>query len=43
MEAIPAQVLIGLALQDDQIGFSEPGVAIASASHETQYARLFRS
>ena len=43
MEAIPAQVLIGLALQDDRIGFSEPGVAIASASHETQYARLFRS
>lgn len=43
MEAIPAQVLVGLALQDDEVGFSEPGVAISSACHETQYARLFRS
>jgi len=32
----------GLALADESIGFSEPGLAIASALHESQYARLFR-
>ena len=33
----------GLALADDAIGASAPGVALASARHETQYTRLFRS
>ena len=28
---------------DDEIGFAMPGLAIASALHETQYTRLFRS
>jgi urease accessory protein len=30
-------------LDEDRIGMSLPGVAIASARHETQYTRLFRS
>lgn len=30
-------------LADDQIGSSSPALAIASAQHETQYTRLFRS
>jgi urease accessory protein len=33
----------GLALDDDEIGFSAPGLAVAGALHETQYSRLFRS
>ncbi|MBI3774682.1 MAG: urease accessory protein UreF [Gammaproteobacteria bacterium] len=33
----------GLALHDDDIGFSAPGLAVAGALHETQYSRLFRS
>jgi urease accessory protein len=32
-----------LALTDDEIGASTPALAIASANHETQYTRLFRS
>ena len=31
------------ACRDDEIGASLPGLAIASALHETQYTRLFRS
>jgi urease accessory protein len=30
-------------LDDDEIGASLPGVALASSWHETQYSRLFRS
>ncbi len=30
-------------LADDEIGASQPGVALASSWHETQYSRLFRS
>ncbi len=33
----------GLALKDEEIGFLAPGQAMASALHETQYARLFCS
>ena len=40
---IPRCVSDGLALEDAEVGASEPGLAIASALHETQYARLFRS
>jgi len=40
---IPRLAAEGCALADDAIGFSEPGLAIASALHESQYARLFRS
>lgn len=32
-----------LTLTDDQLGPILPGVALASAQHETQYSRLFRS
>jgi urease accessory protein len=41
--AIPAAVETGLSLSDDQIGMSAPGLGIASALHESQYSRLFRS
>jgi len=40
---IPQLVEQGLALSDDDIGFATPGLAVASAHHETQYSRLFRS
>ncbi len=33
----------GLALPEEAIGGTAPGVAIASSLHETQYSRLFRS
>ena len=42
-DAIPAAVDKGLQLSDDQIGMSAPGLGIASALHESQYSRLFRS
>ena len=42
-QAIPDAVAIGLALQDEDIGALAPGLGIASALHETQYSRLFRS
>ena len=42
-EDIPAAVASAAALRDDEIGASLPGLAIASALHETQYTRLFRS
>jgi urease accessory protein len=42
-EAIPAAVATGLALADDEVGALAPGLGIASALHETQYSRLFRS
>jgi urease accessory protein len=40
---IPGVVDRGLALPDEEIGFGAPALAIASALHETQYSRLFRS
>lgn len=40
---VPSIVRNGLALTDDQIGMTSPGLAIVAAQHETQYARLFRS
>jgi urease accessory protein len=42
-QRIPAVVIAGLALGDDDIGQGAPGLAIASALHETQYSRIFRS
>lgn len=42
-EPLAAAVASGLALADDEIGGSLPSLAIASALHETQYTRLFRS
>ena len=43
IEMIPDQVLIGSSLEDEEIGYTSPGQGIASALHETQYTRLFRS
>lgn len=33
----------GLACEDEDLGFTVPGLAIASAAHETLYSRVFRS
>lgn len=43
IEEIPHSVEHGLALMDDEIGAAAQGLGIASALHETQYTRLFRS
>jgi len=43
IEMIPDQVSTGLSLNDEEIGYTAPGQGIASALHETQYTRLFRS
>ena len=40
---IPDAVQLGLSLGDDDIGVASQGLGIASALHETQYSRLFRS
>lgn len=40
---IPPLVNAAQALRDDQLGIGAPAVALASAWHETQYSRLFRS
>lgn len=40
---IPAAVAQALALTDGELGQQLPGMALASALHETQYSRLFRS
>jgi urease accessory protein len=42
-ERLPAVVERALVIEDDDIGAGAPALAIASASHETQYTRLFRS
>jgi urease accessory protein len=41
--AIPATVARATALDDDDIASFAPGLALASARHESQYSRLFRS
>jgi urease accessory protein len=40
---LPACVATASALSDHEIGAFTPGLALASALHETQYTRLFRS
>jgi urease accessory protein len=40
---IPSAVARAQALPDDELGFAAPGHALASALHETQYSRIFRS
>jgi urease accessory protein len=42
-DAIPAAVELAFSCDDDALGLGLPGFAIASARHETQYTRLFRS
>jgi len=41
--ALPAAVAHGLSIPISAAGFLAPGLAIASALHETTYSRLFRS
>ncbi len=43
IDEIPARVKTGLQLQDDDLGSTAVGLGIASANHESQYSRLFRS
>ena len=43
IEALPAAVETALLLSDEDIGALAPSHAMASALHETQYCRLFRS
>lgn len=40
---IPDTAAFALQLSDDDVGATTPGLAVASALHETQYTRLFRS
>ena len=40
---IPGAVAAARALDDDDIANFAPGFALASARHETQYTRIFRS
>jgi urease accessory protein len=42
-ERIPAVLAVARAVADDDVASFAPGVAQASARHETQYTRLFRS
>lgn len=43
IESIAVAIEDGLSCEDEDIGLSVPGLAIASALHEKQYSRLFRS
>ncbi|MEH6825683.1 MAG: urease accessory protein UreF [Motiliproteus sp.] len=43
LPTIEQAVITAQALDDDQIGATLPGLALASALHESQYSRLFRS
>ena len=43
IDEIPQAVERGLRLTDEEIGMTAHGLGIASALHETQYTRLFRS
>lgn len=43
IDTITDAITKGLQCEDDDIGLLAPGLAIASALHETQYSRLFRS
>ena len=41
--ALPAHIEHALGVSDDALGGFAPALALASAWHETQYTRLFRS
>jgi len=43
IDSIALSIENGRLCEDENIGLSAPGLAIASALHETQYSRLFRS
>ena len=40
---MPSCIDAALEADNDDLGASAPGFAIASSMHETQYSRLFRS
>jgi urease accessory protein len=40
---IPPSVQVALTIPEDEIGIASPALALASAWHEQQYTRLFRS
>ncbi len=40
---VAAAVTVAMELPDDELASAAPGLALASALHETQYSRLFRS
>lgn len=42
-QQVPTAIQRAQQLQDDELGAGLPALAIASAKHETQYSRLFRS
>lgn len=43
LEAIPQATQLALNISEEDMGLSLPGVVMASALHEHQYSRLFRS
>lgn len=43
LRQVPDVLALAATISDDAIGAATPGLAIASARHETQYSRLFRS
>lgn len=43
IERIAATAQLALTINDEDMGISLPGLAMASAQHERQYSRLFRS
>ena len=43
IKEIPDLVKTGMQLEDEEIGSTAVGLGVASANHETQYSRLFRS
>jgi len=42
-ERLPATVERAMKIEDEDMGAGAPALAIASACHEIQYTRLFRS
>ncbi len=43
LRELPESIALAQQLGDDEIGAAAPGLGIASAEHETQHCRLFRS
>lgn len=43
LQRIPAMVALAMTIVDEDIGTATPALSMASAWHETQYSRLFRS
>jgi urease accessory protein len=43
LAVVPAAITRSATIEDQDVGAAAPGLAVASARHETQYSRLFRS